>query len=67
MLSISESVNLRIEGLNEVYVKACECKDYVTCEVIRLELARILTGKKLLIPTGRNFGPGSDLTTILLS
>ena len=66
MLNASESVTLHIGGLNEAYTKACERKDYVTCEVIRLELQRVLTGKRLLIPTGRG-GLSTDLPSILLS
>jgi len=67
MWNVPESINHQIDGLNEAYINACDRKDYVRCNVIRLELSRVLTGKKLLIPAGFNLGPVQDLTENMVS
>lgn len=41
---------VRLEALHQAYIDAVSRKDYRTCDLIRAEIQRELTGKPLLIP-----------------
>lgn len=45
-----DTSRIKLEALHQAYVDACERQDFRTCDVIRQEMQRLLTGKPLLIP-----------------
>lgn len=50
MLNVPESVIVQLDALNATYTAALEQKNYLLCDLLRIELQRVLTGQKLLIP-----------------
>lgn len=45
-----ENMQLRLEALHQAYLIAAAKKDYFTCDLLRIEIQRELTGKALRIP-----------------
>jgi len=60
-----ESVDT-LEELAKLYEKAAAAKNYMLCEVLRLEIQRCLTKKPLLIPAGQLDGLILDPIAVLL-
>lgn len=62
-----QGYRMMIVGLNMVYTEACDRKDYQTCDKVRIELQRLLSGKKLLIKIEDGLHLSNDPMTILSS
>jgi len=43
------NAQIRLEALHQAYLLAAAKKDYLTCDLIRIEIQRELTGKALRI------------------
>lgn len=57
LLNIPESIVVQLDGLNAAYLQAAASKNYKLCDMLRIEIQRVLTGKKLLIPVENSLSP----------
>lgn len=57
---------VKIDALNAAYYEACDRKDHITCDKIRMELQRVLCGKKLMITIDSGLNLSADLKSVLL-
>ena len=60
-----ENFNFMLVGLNMAYHEACDRKDYQTCDKLRMEIQRLMTGRKLLITIEDGLNLSSDVLSFL--
>lgn len=67
MLNVPESVIVQIDALNSVYIEAVEKRNYQLCNLVRMELQRVLSGRKLMIPVESGLNLSPDPLKVMLS